>query len=272
MKILFFGDVVGRPGREALAEILPKLKKEYKPDLIFANGENSAHGVGITESVLKELTNSGIDFLTNGDHAFALNEAAQIYEDKLALVLRPLNWPGDVPGRGYELILNNAQRILLVSLIGRVFMRPDFNDPFKAIADLLDEYSLKGKEQGSEAVDAIIVDFHAEATSEKIALGHYLDGKVSALLGTHTHVQTSDERVLSGGTAYISDLGMVGPQDSVIGVDKQIIIKRYLTQRMWPMSLAKGRTIEVCGVLVEIDKKTGLAENIERIRRIVELD
>lgn len=272
MKILFFGDVVGRPGREALAAILPKLKKEYKPDLVFANAENSAHGVGLAEQAAKDLIAAGIDYLTSGDHAFALSDGAKKLEDKKWPVLRPLNWPGDVPGRGYELIPCGAQRILLVNLIGRVFMRLDFNDPFKSITDLLEDYSLKGKGQGSEAADAIIIDFHAEATSEKIALGHHLDGKVSALLGTHTHVQTSDERILSGGTAYLSDLGMVGPRDSVIGVDKRVIIKRYLTQRMWPMATAKGRTIEVNGALVEIDKKTGLAKSIERVQKIVDLD
>lgn len=272
MKILFFGDIVGRPGRKAIAQILPELKKEFEPDLVLANGENAAHGQGITENALKELVAVGIDFLTTGDHVFALAEGAEILEEKKLPVLRPQNWPGEASGRGFEIISVGAKRILLVNLLGRVFMNRDFDDPFPKIEELLQDYSLKGKEEGSEAVDAILVDFHAEATSEKAALVWFLDGRVSAVLGTHTHVPTADEKILPGGTAFISDVGMVGPRDSVLGVQKEIIIKRFLTQRLLKMEVVEESPIEVNGVFLEIDGRTGLAQKIERVRKIVVLN
>ena len=269
MKILYFGDIVGRPGREALKKIVPELKKELAPDLILANGENIAHGQGLTETAVKEILDAGVDFLTSGDHTFVIEDG--LLENKKWPVLRPLNWPGEVPGRGYEIIARGARRILLVNLIGRVFMKQDFDDPFSKIGDLLDDYSLKGKEQGSEAVDAIIIDFHAEATSEKAGLAWFLDGKVSAVLGTHTHVPTADEKILPGGTAFISDLGMVGPVDSILGVDKGIIIKKFLTQRPFKNKVAEG-PVEVNGVFITVDETNGQAQTIERVRRMVALD
>jgi hypothetical protein len=271
MKILFFGDIVGQPGRKGLAKVLPELKKDLAPDLVLANSDNIAHGQGLSQQAVKEVMEAGVDFFTGGDHTFALKEGAQLLEDKHWPVLRPANWPGSVPGRGYEIISRGARRILLVSLIGRVFMKQDFDDPFQKISVLLEDFSLKGKEQGSEALDAIIVDFHAETTSEKMALGWFLDGKVSALVGTHTHVPTADEKILPKGTAFISDLGMVGPADSVLGVDKEIIIKRFLTQRLIKMEVAQG-PVEVNGALITLDGQTGLAQNIERVRKIVALD
>jgi len=272
MKILFFGDIVGQPSREALKKIVPELKKELAPDLVVANCENSAHGVGFSEKSVQEIMAVGIDWLTSGDHTFDVKEADTLLADKKLPLLRPLNWPGSVPGRGYEIITLGARRILLVSLLGRVFMRRDVEDPFAKIKELLEDYSLKGKEQGSEVVDAIIIDFHAEATSEKVALGWFLDGQISALLGTHTHVPTADERILPQGTAYISDVGMVGAKESVLGVDKKIVIKRFLTQRLIRMEVAGGSLIEVNAVLLEIDDKTGLAQNIVRIKKEVVLE
>jgi len=269
MKILFFGDVVGRPGRRALVKILPELKKEFEPDLVLANAENAAHGQGVTENVLKELAEGGVDFFTTGDHAFALHESARIFEEKKLPVIRPLNWPGEESGRGFEIISAGAKRILLVNLLGRVFMKRDFDDPFPKIEELLQDYSLKGKEEGSEAMDAIIVDFHAEATSEKAAFAWFLDGRVSAVLGTHTHVPTADERILPSGTALISDVGMVGPQNSILGVQKDIIIKRFLTQHLLKMEVADEGPVEINGVVLEIDNQTGLAQKIERVRRLV---
>jgi len=269
MKILFFGDIVGRPGREALAKILPELKKELEPDLVLANGENAAHGQGIAHKALEELVKAGVDFLTSGDHAFALAESDQILEEKKLPILRPQNWPGQVPGRGFEIISVGAKRLLLVNLLGRVFMNRDFDDPFPAIKEILENYSLKGCEEGSEAMDAIIIDFHAEATSEKAALAWFLDGRVSAVLSTHTHVPTADEKILPQGTAFISDAGMVGPRDSILGVQKEIIIKRFLTQRLLKMEVAQDGPAEVNGVFLEIDDRTGLAEKIQRVRRIV---
>ncbi|MBU2037132.1 YmdB family metallophosphoesterase [Patescibacteria group bacterium] len=272
MKILFFGDIVGRAGRQAVKQILPQLKQEFEPDLVLANGENAAHGQGLTEEGAKEILAAGVDYLTGGDHAFALGGSEELLADASLPVLRPLNWPGDVAGRGSAIIIVGAKRVLLISLIGRVFMRHDFDDPFVRVKELLEDYSLAGQEQGSEKVDAIILDFHAEATSEKAALGWWLDGQISALLGTHTHVPTADEKILPAGSAFISDVGMVGVMDSVLGADKDIVIKRFLTQRLFRMDPALGRQMEINAVLLELDDKTGLAKNISRVRRIVYQD
>ncbi len=271
MKVLFFGDIVGQPGRAALKKILPELKKEFEPDLVLANGENIAHGQGLTRKSVEEAFEAGVDWLSGGDHVFVLKEGADILGEKKLPVLRPFNWPGDVPGRGYEIITIGSQRILLVSLMGRVFMKQDFDDPFQKTKELLEDFSLKGREQGSQPVDAIIIDFHAEATSEKAALAWFLDGRISALLGTHTHVPTADEKILPKGTAFISDIGMVGAKDSILGMDKEIVIKRFLTQRMFKFEVAEG-SVEVNGVLLTLDGKTGLAQNIERICKIVDFD
>jgi len=243
-----------------------------EPDLVLANAENSAHGQGLAELPLKELLALGFDCLTTGDHAYVLKESEQILSDKKKPILRPLNWPGSVAGRGFELITVGTRLVLLVNLIGRVFLKHDFDDPFKKIEELLDDYSLKGKEQGSEAVDAILIDFHAEATSEKAALAWFLDGKVSAVLGTHTHVPTADERILPQGSGFISDVGMVGPQDSVLGADKEIVIKRFLTQRNLKMNTAQSSQAEVNGIILETDDKTGLAKSLLRVRRLVALE
>jgi len=272
MRILFFGDIVGRPGREALKKILPELKKELAPDLILANGENISHGQGLTKKAVREILDAGADFLTGGDHSFALKEGADLLEDKKWPVLRPFNWPDSQPGRGFEILPVGARRVLLINLIGRVFMlKHHFDDPFAKIKDLLTDYSLRGQEEGGEVVDAIILDFHAEATSEKAALAWFLDGKVSAILGTHTHVPTADEKILPGGSAFISDIGMTGPTDSILGMDKDTVIKRFLTQRLWKMEAAEG-PVEVNAVLITLDERTGLAQNIERIRKIVAID
>lgn len=272
MRILFFGDITGKIGRQALKKVLPELKKEFEPDLVLANGENMAHGQGVTEEALKEVLDAGVDYLTNGDHTFALGGSEQILADAKNPILRPLNWPGNAVGRGFTIINIGAKRVLIVNLIGRVFMKHDFDDPFTKVKELLDDYSLGGKEQGSEAVSAIIVDFHAEATSEKAALAWFLDGKISTLLGTHTHVPTADEKILPQGTAFISDIGMVGAMDSVLGADKEIVIKRFLTQRLFKIEPAESNKAEVNGVLLEINDKTGLAENISRLRRMVVLE
>lgn len=272
MRILFFGDVVGQPGRLAIKKILPSLKEKCVPDLILANGENLAHGQGISEKSVKEILEAGIDFLTNGDHAFALSEGAKLLENNRCPILRPLNWPGGVPGRGITEITAGIHCVLLVNLVGRVFMKQDFDDPFQKLKEVLENYSLKGKEEGTIAIDAIIVDFHAEATSEKAALAALFDGKISALLGTHTHVPTADQKILASGTAFISDVGMVGPRDSVLGCKKETVIKRFLTQRLYRLEVALGRDIEIDAVLLDIDEGTGLAKNIKGIRETVVLD
>jgi len=280
MKILFFGDIVGKPGRQAIKKILPELKKKYEPDLVFANGENLAHGKGITPDSVKEALDAGIDFLTGGNHSFAVKGASDILEDKKIPIIRPANWSYQAPGRGYAVISLRSKKILLVNLIGRVFMAQQFDNPFKAVDEILEEYSLtkesgssryRSGEAGKEPVSAIIIDWHAEATSEKVVMGWYLDGKVSAVLGTHTHIGTDDYRVLPQGTAYVSDIGMCGSQNSVLGVDKEIILKRFLTQRLYKMEIAPGPVL-VEAMLLTLDDATGLAQNIEKVKAVVEIE
>ncbi len=270
MKILFFGDIVGRPGRQAIKKILPELKKKFEPDLTIANGENLAHGKGISEESIKEVQEAGIDWLTLGNHAFARKGTIEILEDKKWPVLRPANWAKDTPGRGWTIIQLRSKKILLINLIGRIFMAQQLDDPFACVDSILENYSL-GKKDGQEQVSAIIVDWHAEATSEKMAMGWHLDGRVSAVLGTHTHIATDDARILPEGAAYISDIGMVGPYNSVLGVDKNIILKRFLTQLPYRMEVAQGQVL-VNAVVLDIDGKTGLTENIEKRKEIVEID
>lgn len=270
MKILFFGDIVGQPGRQAIKKILPQLKKNYEPDLIIGNGENLAHGKGISQDSLKEIMEAGVDWFTSGNHVFVKKGAVEILEDKNWPILRPANWSAKAPGRGYEVIQLRSKKILLVNLIGRVFMAQQFDDPFACISQILEDYSIN-KEPGKEQVSAIVVDWHAEATSEKVVMGWHLDGKVSAVLGTHTHVGTDDAVILPQGTAYISDIGMVGVQVSVLGVDKEIILKRFLMQMPYQMELAQGPVL-VNAVLITLDDKTGLAQNIEKIKEIVEVE
>jgi metallophosphoesterase (TIGR00282 family) len=270
MKILFFGDIVGKPGRQAIKKILPKLKEKYEPDLTLANGENLAHGKGISQDSIKEMIDAGIDWLTLGNHAFAKKGTRDIFEDKKLPILRPANWSSEIPGRGFAQISIRSKKILLVNLVGRVFMQQQFDNPFLCAKEILEDYSLK-KESGKEKVSAIIVDWHAEATSEKVAMGWYLDGKVSSVIGTHTHVGTDDARVLPQGTAFVSDVGMVGVENSVLGVDKDIIIKRFLTQLPFQMELAEGPVL-VNAVLISLDDKTGLAQNIEKLKEIIKVD
>lgn len=270
MKILFFGDIVGQPGRQAIKKILPKLEKQYEPDLVIANGENLAHGKGISAESIKEVLGAGVDWLTLGNHAFVKKGAQELLEDKKLPIIRPANWSLNIPGRGFAEIKIRSKKILLVNLVGRVFIQQDFENPFVAINEILEDYSLK-KEPDKEKMSAIIIDWHAEATSEKMAMGWHLDGRVSAVLGTHTHIGTDDWRVLPQGTAYVSDIGMVGPQDSVLGVNKEIIIKRFLTQLPYQMEVAQGPVI-VNAVLVTLDDKTGLAQNIEKIKEVVEIE
>src|SRR4030042_4124579 len=224
MKVLFFGDIVGKPGRSAIKKVLPELKKQYDPDLILANGENLAHGKGISGDSVKEMADAGIDLLTLGNHAFAKKGTMDILEEKKLPILRPANWAPEIAGKGFFQINIRSKKILLANLIGRVFMQQQFDNPFVCVKEILEDYSLK-KESGKEKVSAIIMYWHAEATSEKMAMGWYLDGKVSAVVGTHTHIGTDDARVLPGGTAYVSDVGMGGVENSVLGVDKDIIIK-----------------------------------------------
>jgi len=255
MKILFIGDIVGKPGRRAVKEILPSLIGNREIDLVIANCENAAAGFGITRDVVEELYDAHIDILTSGNHIWDKKEVLGFIEDYETL-LRPANYPGLVPGKGSVLMPTAAgDYVGVLNLAGRIFMQP-IDCPF--VTAKKEIVRLKAK------ANVIIVDMHAEATSEKKALGWYLDGEVSAVLGTHTHVQTADDEVLPGGTAYISDVGMTGPFDSVIGIKKDTIIEKFLTQVPNRFDVAKG-DIRLQGVLMDIDAQSGRANAIERI-------
>ena len=238
-----------------MKEILPGLCYEHNIDLVVGNGENAAGGLGLTLGTARELFDSGIDVITTGNHVWAQKEIIPYLDSELAL-LRPLNYPPTNPGRGY-LLEKNA---LIVNLVGRVFIG-NFDCPFRAMDQLLAEF-------GHKSIP-IIVDFHAEATSEKVAMGKYLDGRVSAVLGTHTHVGTIDAHISPGGTAYVTDIGMVGPIDSVIGDDPNSVINRFLTQIPSRLSVGKGK-VNFDAILVEVDENTGRAVDIKRIRRIAD--
>ncbi len=256
MRILFIGDIVGAPGREAIRTLLPKLKKKYNVDLSIANGENAAGGSGITPRLAEELFSFGLNMLTTGDHIWKRKEILEILDSEMRL-LRPANYPPGAPGRGYGIIeTKKGEKVGVINLEGRVFMS-SLDCPFKCAKEAVEEIREKTR--------VILVDMHAEATSEKIAMGWFLNGLVSAVLGTHTHVQTADERILPGGTAYITDLGMSGPYDSVIGRKVEQILARFLTQMPVRFEMAKNN-VQLHGVVLDIDEKTGKARSIERVQ------
>lgn len=254
MRILTIGDIVGRPGRQAIHELLHGLRRKYGLDLVIANGENAAGGFGLTVKIARELLRYGIDVLTSGNHIWAQKDIIPHLDDDIP-ILRPLNYPEGVPGRGY-LVTDKA---MVVNLIGRTFMN-SYDCPFRAMDGLLARTEPKPP--------VIIVDFHAEATSEKVALGRYLDGRVSAVLGTHTHVGTIDAQILPGGTAYVTDIGMTGPTDGIIGDDAEAVINRFLTMMPHRLSVGKGKPV-FNAMMVEVDEESGRATNIERIYREV---
>ncbi len=257
MRILFIGDVVGKPGRRALAELLPDLTADVSPDFIVANGENAAGGIGVTKETALEIFQAGVHVLTLGNHVFARKDVYQ-FLDEDPRVLRPANYPTGVPGRGWAVYSDESgQPVGVVNLCGRVFMSEHLEDPFRVSDGILEELAAYTK--------VVVLDFHGEATSEKGAFGRYADGRVTAVVGTHTHVQTADERILPGGTACITDVGMTGPVDSVIGVRKELIISRFLTQMPNKFEVADGESI-LSAVLVEADVSTGTASKIERIQ------
>jgi metallophosphoesterase (TIGR00282 family) len=253
LKILFVADVVGEPGRKAVAEILPKLKDEHEPDLTVLNGENSAGGFGLTVKTIKELKAAGADVITTGNHVFDQREFVPELGAQVN-VLRPHNYPPGVPGTGVCVIAAGEEEVLVINLMGRLFMN-DIDDPFRAADAIL---------AAEPDRRLIFCDFHAEATSEKIAMGWYLDGRVSAVVGTHTHVPTADNRVLPGGTAYCTDVGMVGPRDGVIGMDRENVLKRFLTGMPQKWRIADG-AVTFNSVLITIDRHSGRATSIQRI-------
>jgi len=250
LRVLMIGDVVGRPGRRAVQHFLPGLRHDYELDMVIANGENTAGGIGITPDTAKELCNCGVDVITTGNHVWAKKEIMPHLDGELPII-RPLNFPPGVPGRGF-LEING---VLVVNIIGRVFIG-QYDCPFRAMDCFLSELKSKAK--------VIIVDFHAEATSEKVAMGRYLDGRVSAILGTHTHVPTADCYIMPKGTAYVSDVGMVGPVDSVIGVDTESAIRSFLTGMPHRFFVSEGDAV-FDAIMVDADAATGRAKNVKRI-------
>lgn len=256
MRILFIGDIVGKAGRQAINGVLEKTIADYEIEFTIANGENAAGGMGITPTIADEILNQGVDVLTSGNHIWAKKEILPFLDEEHR-ILRPANYPPKVPGRGMGVFeLGNGQKVGVLNLEGRVFMK-HLDCPFRVGEK---EIGIINKE-----TNVIIVDFHAEATSEKMAMGWFLNGKVSAVLGTHTHVQTCDERILHEGTAYITDVGMTGPLASVIGIRKQIALERLLTQIPWKFDVATEE-IELQGVVIEIDSNTGKSKSIQRIK------
>ncbi|MGF7185759.1 hypothetical protein GGQ84_001851 [Desulfitispora alkaliphila] len=259
MNILIIGDIVGKPGRRIIKDKLTEIKEEYDINFTIANGENAAGGNGITRETYLELIDSGIDFLTMGNHVW---DKKDVYDfiDTADKMVRPANYPVATPGKGYRIVNSGkGAKIGILNLSGRIFMS-QLECPFRCAEKIIKTVK--------EEADIIIVDFHAEATSEKVALGWYLDGKASAVVGTHTHVQTNDSRVLPGGTAYITDLGMTGPRDAVLGVKKEIVIKKFLTHLPAKFEIDTGEC-QLNGVVIQVDQATGKAINIKPIQHSI---
>lgn len=257
VNILFIGDIIGRPGREAIKKLLPQIKAEQKIDFVIANGENAAGGNGITPEVANDLINSGIDVITGGNHTWANREILKIIDSEPRL-LRPANFPENVgvPGRGVGIYnLGEKFKIAVINLIGRVFMK-SYDCPFRTARKILNNIHQQTR--------LIVVDMHAEATSEKAALGWFLEGEVTAVIGTHTHIQTADERILPGGTAYITDVGMTGPFDSVIGVKKDVIIDSFIKVLPVRHTVASD-DVRFCAVVISAEPVTGKALAIKRL-------
>ncbi|MCC6697281.1 MAG: TIGR00282 family metallophosphoesterase [Candidatus Hydrogenedentes bacterium] len=260
MRILFIGDIVGSIGRTCVKRLLPGLREAHRIDLVLANGENAAGGLGATPAILQDLFSIGIHGITMGNHTWRKRELVEGI-DSVGSVVRPANYPGGVPGKGSVIVeLPDGRRAGLVNVLGRVYMEP-YDNPFEA--------ALREVERLRKEVAVVVVDFHAEATAEKVAMGWYLDGRCTAVVGTHTHVQTADERVLPQGTAYITDLGMTGPFDSVIGLDRKLSIQKFLTGLPVAHTVATERP-GLCGAVVEADDATGRALSIERVVRMMD--
>lgn len=258
LKVLFLGDIFGEPGRRAVAHFVPKLRVALGLDLVIANAENMAAGRGVTKKMAEEMIACGVDFMTSGNHVFHVKESYTYLNDPQCKILRPYNFTRNSPGRGTAVVAaKNGARVGLINLMGRIFMEPAVNLPFDSFDEALRD--LNGE------CDVVMMDFHAETTSEKRAMGWHADGKVAALVGTHTHVPTADEEILPGGTAYITDLGMCGPYDSVIGMRKDIILRRLRTTLPEKFDVATG-DVRLCGALVTIDMETKRALTIERVQ------
>ncbi|EKD56393.1 MAG: hypothetical protein ACD_58C00205G0002 [uncultured bacterium] len=262
MNILFIGDIVGRTGRTAVKKILPQLKQKYGVDFTIANGENLAGGTGMTFETYREMNEAGVDYFTSGNHIWKKADFVPNLDIKDVNVIRPANYADNVPGKGYVELKVNSIKLIIINLLGLVFMPEYLNNPFLEADKILSQYAISDKLFA-------IVDFHAEATSEKVCLGHYLDGRVSAIVGTHTHIPTADARVLPKGSAYITDVGMAGSFNSSIGDEAEPIIEHFKTGLPFKLEVA-GPPAVVDGVLIKINDKTGLANEIVQIREIVD--
>ena len=264
MKLLFIGDIVGQPGRRAVTELLPRLREQHALDFVIANGENSAGGSGITPKTAAEIFSAGVDVITSGDHLWDQKEVMELLAGEKRF-LRPLNYPADVPGRGSGVFEVQSPRfkvkgplsVAVLNVQGRTFMQPPLDNPFPLAAEAVKHLR--------EQTKIVFVDFHAEATSEKIALARFLDGQVSAVVGTHTHVQTADEQIFPGGTAYLSDAGFTGPHESVLGREIEPVIKKFLTGMPQRFEVAKNRVL-LQGVVIEIDDVSGRSLKIQRVQ------
>ena len=261
MKILFVGDIVGQPGRKAVLTLLPQLSECYgRFSFVVVNGENAAGGKGLTKAIVNELSEAGVHAITTGNHVWAQREILTFIDDQPNLV-RPANYPKSAPGCGWTVVSNSCgDRLGVINIAGQVYMG-GFDNPFQTLDEILPEIR--------EKVSCLFLDFHAEATAEKIAMGWHADGRVAAVVGTHTHVQTADERVLPGGTAYITDVGMTGPHDSVIGTRKEDVLHHFTTMLPIRHNVAK-RDVILCGVVIEVDDDTGKALSIQRLRVALE--
>ncbi|MEX1117605.1 MAG: TIGR00282 family metallophosphoesterase [Terrimicrobiaceae bacterium] len=259
INILFLGDVVGEPGREAAMQTVRTFQKQGDIDFVVVNGENAAGGRGITARIAIDLLRSGVAVITLGDHAWDQKDTASYMATEPRL-LRPANYPQGAPGQGSIVLETSKGKVAVLNLQGRTFMQQLLDNPF--------EVALNEVERLQEETPVIFVDFHAETTSEKIAMGRFLDGKVSAVIGTHTHVQTADEKILPNGTAFLCDAGMCGPENSILGRDPRNIIKRFIDGLPSPFPVASG-PVRVCGAVIAIDEKTGQARTIRRISQIV---
>ncbi|MGG5252875.1 TIGR00282 family metallophosphoesterase [Neobacillus sp. SM06] len=255
MNLLFIGDVVGSLGREMVTQYLPKLKEKYRPHLTVINGENAASGKGITEKIYRQFLDAGAQVVTLGNHAWDNREIFEFINDAKYLI-RPANFPEGTPGKGIAFVKINDLEVAIINLQGRTFMSP-IDCPFKKADELI--------ELARKRTPFIFIDFHAEVTSEKQAMGWYVDGRVSAVIGTHTHVQTADNRILPEGTGYLTDVGMTGPYDGILGVEKEAVLKRFLTSMPVRFDIPKSGRGQLSAVFLELDRKTGLTKKIERI-------
>lgn len=251
---------MGRPARNILKQVLPDMKKKYKIDLTIANGDNLAHGKGVTKNTIAELKEAGVDIVTCGDHTWDTSQAIEILESGHDSFICPANYPVLDYKKGYKIVEVNGNKVLVINLIGRVFLKDHPDCPFRVVDQILEDNAGK--------FDISVVDFHGEATSEKRALGLYLDSRVSCFLGTHTHIQTADEEILFGGTAYISDVGMVGPKDSILGCKKEFVIEQMQNQTKFRYEISEDDNILVGAVIIEIDEKSGKAQKISRLNEI----